>query len=70
LAPLDRLLDLARPFLASDTVCLFPKGEQAGQELTNARRRWTITVSMHDSIADPRGVVLRLDRIARESHGC
>jgi 16S rRNA (guanine527-N7)-methyltransferase len=70
LAPLDRLLDLARPFLASDTVCLFPKGEKAGQELTVARKHWRMIVSMHDSIADPRGVVLRLDRIARESHGC
>ncbi len=30
LAPLDRLLDLAQPFLGPDTMCLFPKGERAG----------------------------------------
>ena len=66
LAPLDRLLDLAQPFLRGDTVCLFPKGEQAAAELTLARKRWTMTVALHNSIADPRGVVLRLHQVVRE----
>ena len=66
LAPLDRLLDLAQPFLGSGTVCLFPKGEQAAAELTLARKRWTMTVALHNSIADPRGVVLRLHQVVRE----
>jgi 16S rRNA (guanine527-N7)-methyltransferase len=70
LAPLDRLLDLARPFIGPATICLFPKGENVGQELTVARKGWTMTVSMHHSIADPRGVVLRLDGIVREPHEC
>jgi 16S rRNA (guanine527-N7)-methyltransferase len=69
LAPLDRLLDLAEPFIGPGTWCLFPKGERAGQELTLARKHWTMTVSMHHSIADPRGVVLRLHELAREPHG-
>jgi 16S rRNA (guanine527-N7)-methyltransferase len=68
LAPLDRLLDLARPFIGPATICLFPKGENVGQELTVALKGWTMTVSMHHSIADPRGVVLRLDGIVREPH--
>jgi 16S rRNA (guanine527-N7)-methyltransferase len=68
LAPLDRLLDLAQPFLGPDTVCLFPKGERAGEELTSARIRWTMTVALHNSIADPRGVVLRLHQVVREPH--
>ena len=66
LAPLDRLLDLAQPFIGPDTVCLVPKGERAEQELTLARKRWTMNSSMHDSIADPRGVILRLHGVARE----
>jgi 16S rRNA (guanine527-N7)-methyltransferase len=70
LAPLDRLLDLACPFIADTTLCLFPKGERAAQELTLARKRWTMSVSMHDSIADPRGVVLRLHKVVREPHEC
>jgi 16S rRNA (guanine527-N7)-methyltransferase len=69
-APLDRLLDLARPFIGCGTVCLFPKGERAEQELTLARKRWTMTVSMHHSIADPRGVVLHLHQVVREPHEC
>jgi 16S rRNA (guanine527-N7)-methyltransferase len=70
LAPLDRLLDLAWPFIGPATICLFPKGENVGQELTLASKDWTMTVSMHHSIADPRGVVLRLDGIVREPHEC
>ncbi|MBV8738413.1 MAG: 16S rRNA (guanine(527)-N(7))-methyltransferase RsmG [Alphaproteobacteria bacterium] len=68
LAPLDRLLDLAWPFIAPATICLFPKGERAEQELTVARKRWTMSVSMQASIADPRGVVLHLSEIVREPH--
>ena len=63
LAPLDRLLDLARPFLGPGTACLFPKGERAEEELTLARKDWTMIASRHQSIADPRGVVLRLHRL-------
>jgi 16S rRNA (guanine527-N7)-methyltransferase len=69
LAPLDRLLDLAQPFVGPDTICLFPKGERAEQELTVARKHWTMTASMHGSIADPRGVVLQLQEVVREPRG-
>ena len=69
LAPLARLLDFARPFLGPETVCLFPKGERVQQELTLARKFWTIAASHHQSIADPRGVVLRLHRVVREPDG-
>jgi 16S rRNA (guanine527-N7)-methyltransferase len=70
LAPLDRLLDLAGPFIGPETMCLFPKGERAAQELTLARKDWTMTVSTHQSVADPRGVVLSLHKVAREPHEC
>jgi 16S rRNA (guanine527-N7)-methyltransferase len=66
LAPLDKLLDLARPFLGCDAQCLFLKGERAEQELTVARKRWTMTPSFYQSISDPRGVVLRLQQVVRE----
>jgi 16S rRNA (guanine527-N7)-methyltransferase len=65
-APLDRLLDLARPFLAPDTVCLFPKGERVEEELTLARKRWTMNVSVEPSLSDRRGVILRLQQVVRE----
>jgi 16S rRNA (guanine527-N7)-methyltransferase len=65
-APLDRLLDLAAPFLAPDTLCLFPKGERFNEELTLARKAWTMTVSVEQSLSDRRGVVLSLQQVARE----
>ena len=68
LAPLARLLDLAWPFIAPATICLFLKGERAEEELTAARKRWTMSMSMQPSIADPRGVVLHLSEIVREPH--
>jgi 16S rRNA (guanine527-N7)-methyltransferase len=65
-APLDRLLDLAAPFLASDAICLFPKGERFEEELTLARKVWTMNVSVEQSLSDRRGVILRLQQVARE----
>ncbi|HJU15990.1 MAG TPA: 16S rRNA (guanine(527)-N(7))-methyltransferase RsmG [Stellaceae bacterium] len=65
LAPLDRLLALAEPFLGPATLCLFLKGERAAEELAAARRRWTFEASLYPSAADPRGVVLRLSGIVR-----
>ena len=68
-APLDRLLQLARPFIGPDTVCLFLKGEQAAQELTAAGQAWTMDATCHDSRSDPRGVILCLKRVARREPG-
>ena len=65
-APLDRLLGLAEPFLGAGSECLFLKGERIEQELTIAREGWTMTVSACQSRSDPRGVVLRLQQVARE----
>jgi 16S rRNA (guanine527-N7)-methyltransferase len=65
-APLDRLLDLAEPFLAPKTLCLFPKGERFEEELTLAREDWTMSASVEQSLSDRRGVILRLQQVARE----
>ena len=67
-APLDRLLGLAEPFLADKSECLFLKGERVEDELTLAREHWTMTATLCQSASDPRGVVLRLQQVARE-HG-
>jgi len=60
------LLDLAAPFLAPDTLCLFLKGQRFNEELTLARKAWTMNVSVEQSLSDRRGVVLRLQQVARE----
>ncbi len=69
LAPLDRLLALAAPFLGPGTVCLFPKGRAAEAELTDSRKHWRMTVERIPSQSDPAATVLRLKDIAREPPG-
>ena len=63
-APLDRLLGLAEPFLGPDSQCLFLKGERVEEELTAARKNWTMAASLCPSRSDPRGAVLRLQQVA------
>ena len=64
-APLEPLLVLAQPFIGPDTVCVFPKGERAREELTAASQAWTMDATFHDSCTDRRGVILCLRRVAR-----
>ena len=65
-APVTRLLTLGERFMSPRTVCLFPKGIRAEEELTEACKAWTMTVSRHPSRADPGGIVLSLQRVVRE----
>lgn len=65
-APLDKLLGLAERFIAPHTLCLFPKGERFEQELTEARKHWTMRASVEPSLSDRRGVIFRLQQVTRE----
>jgi 16S rRNA (guanine527-N7)-methyltransferase len=65
-APLDRLLDLAAPFIGPQTTCLFLKGARAEEELTAVGKAWTMAVSRLPSRADPAGTVLVLQQVVRE----
>ncbi|HLT77170.1 MAG TPA: 16S rRNA (guanine(527)-N(7))-methyltransferase RsmG [Ferrovibrio sp.] len=61
LAPLAELLALAHPLAGPETVYLFPKGRQARDELTEARRYWTIeNVEALPSQTDPAASILRI----------
>jgi 16S rRNA (guanine527-N7)-methyltransferase len=64
-APLDRLLMYSQRFIGDETVCLFAKGEQAGQELAVATQVWDFDVTSYPSRTDPRGVILCLSRVRR-----
>jgi 16S rRNA (guanine527-N7)-methyltransferase len=71
LAPLDRLLDLAWPFLkVSPAVeCLFLKGSGAAEELTRCQKRWKMLVERIDSRSDPTGAILKLREVRRADAG-
>jgi 16S rRNA (guanine527-N7)-methyltransferase len=65
LAPLDRLLEMVQKLVSIHTVCLFPKGAGAEQELTEARTRWKMQVRQVPSRTDPAGRILVLTEVAR-----
>jgi 16S rRNA (guanine527-N7)-methyltransferase len=66
-APLDALLGLAAPFVGEEGACLFLKGAQAEEELTQARRRWTMRVESRGSLSDPGGSILIITQFKRKS---
>ena len=65
LASIDRILELAAHLLTPSGVFLLPKGVNADQELTDARRKWNMRVEAFPSRTDPGGTLLRLSEVAR-----
>lgn len=65
LAPLDRLLTLAAPFLAPGGICLFPKGRTIDGELTAAQTHWHMQAERLPSATDPASTILRVRGISR-----
>lgn len=63
LAPLDRLIGLARPLLAPGGALLALKGRAFAGELTAAGNHWKMRVATRPSLSDPDGVVVRIDNI-------
>jgi len=64
-APLDRLLELASPWLQEGTTGLFMKGQDVDVELTRATKSWNITYAKHPSMTDSRAVILRITEARR-----
>lgn len=62
LAPLERLLPLARRFADERTRFLFLKGREVESELTRARRSWKIVARLHPSLASTEGRILEIER--------
>jgi 16S rRNA (guanine527-N7)-methyltransferase len=60
LAPLYKLLTLIQNQIHQDCVCLFLKGASLQQELTNLRSYSTMSFTVHPSLSDPDGAVLKL----------
>jgi 16S rRNA (guanine527-N7)-methyltransferase len=64
-APLTRLLGFAQPYVARGATALFPKGQDADAEIAEARKAWRFEVDVLPSLSDPRGRILRIERLAR-----
>ena len=67
-APLANLLDKASAFTGIHTILLVPKGKSVGEELTDARKEWKMQATLHKSVSDPSGTVLRLEQVIRADH--
>lgn len=64
-APLSRLLDLAAPLMADERRLVFLKGQGLNDELTEARKSWTITSEILPSRSDPSGRILLITHLQR-----
>ena len=64
-APLDKLIDLAAPFLGLGAVGLFLKGAGVDEELTAARERFNMAVERHPSRSDPAATILIVRNVER-----
>jgi 16S rRNA (guanine527-N7)-methyltransferase len=64
-APLERLLGYARPYLSRGAVGLFLKGQNADAEVAVARQRWRFNVTAIPSRSDPAGSILKVERFDR-----
>lgn len=63
LAPLPKLLEMSAFHLQSTGLCMFLKGQQAQDELTESCKNWRMTVHQTPSLTDPNGIILQLQDI-------
>ncbi len=64
-APLDKLLGYAQPYMARGAQGLFLKGEKAELELQEARKVWHIEGDLSVSRSDARGRILNVRTLRR-----
>jgi 16S rRNA (guanine527-N7)-methyltransferase len=65
LAPLRDLLALTETLLTTGTLGLFPKGQDVGDELTEASKYWRIQASTVASRTDPKARIVVVTQVSR-----
>ncbi|HIJ38594.1 MAG TPA: 16S rRNA (guanine(527)-N(7))-methyltransferase RsmG [Rhodospirillaceae bacterium] len=65
LAPLSQLLNWSEKFLSPSTQCLFLKGRNGEDELTQAGKDWRMQITRRDSLTDPSGIIFHLKEVHR-----
>jgi 16S rRNA (guanine527-N7)-methyltransferase len=63
LKPLDQLVGFGRRFLGAGSVCLFPKGRRAEEEMAVAARKWHMKTERFPSVTDPDSTIFRLSDV-------
>ena len=67
LAPLDKLLARAAPFVHDATEILLLKGQDVDEELTNASKCWNMEVEKLRSLTSEDGCILKISKLRRRS---
>lgn len=65
LASLPSLLDLALPYRHNKTICIFPKGAKADQEMNTALKTWNVNFDTVQSVTDPSSTIFRIQEYSR-----
>ena len=65
LAPMERLLGYAQPYLQRGAQAVFLKGERVEEELREARKSWHFTHELRPSQSDPRGRIVHIGSLRR-----
>jgi 16S rRNA (guanine527-N7)-methyltransferase len=68
LKPLPELLKYANRLIHKDSLCLFLKGRNATEELTQAKKYWTFSTEIHPSQSDDSGNVLVMKDLRYRVH--
>lgn len=64
-APLERLLGYAQPYIDRGAQAVFLKGERAEEELREARKSWHFEAELKPSLSDARGRIIRIGSLRR-----
>jgi 16S rRNA (guanine527-N7)-methyltransferase len=64
-APMTKLLGFAETFVKAGADPWFLKGENVESELSEAGKNWRFDVSVYESVSDPRGRVIHVERLRR-----
>jgi 16S rRNA (guanine527-N7)-methyltransferase len=63
LKPLDQLIGFGKRFLGQGSVCLFPKGRRAEEEMAVAAHKWHMKVERFPSATDADSTIFRLSDV-------
>ena len=64
-APMERLLGYAQPYMERGAQAVFLKGERAEEELREARKSWQFSSDLRPSQSDPRGRIVHIGSVRR-----
>lgn len=67
-APMEKLLGYAQPYLQRGAGGLFLKGEKAESEVAEARKVWQFQAALSVSRSDPRGRIVSVRSLRRVPH--